>query len=212
MEDKIFQQQADKKELDAKYVSYNNASKQNQELNDEHKKILSKFYEHIALYSAGAITFSTTMLGFVLPNNSTALATINFYLPNIIFLYISWLGFGIAFVTAILYKRFDAYYLSAFGFTNYTKRYREYLETELSFIEKYKGKFMFTGGTEQGVMGVDQNNANKLSKAHRTNKKTMDLNFKLMQWCVNLALVGAGVGVVALIFFSFLLTQTIVFS
>ena len=137
MED-IFKQQVEKQELENKAKDYSFASKQNQELNDEHKKILSKFYEHIALYSAGAIPFTTTILGFVLPSNASALGTETLIIPNIVFLYISWLGFGTAFVASILSKRFDAYYISAFGFANYTKKYHEYLETQISFIKKMK--------------------------------------------------------------------------
>lgn len=210
--DDIFQQQADRQELENKAKDYSLASQQNQELNNEHKQILSKFYEHIALYSAGAITFTTTILGFVLPSNASALTVIKFYLPNITFLYIAWLGFGISFVSSILSKRLDAYYLSAFGFANYTKRYHEYLETQVSFIKKYEGSVTFTSGTEEEVLQVDKSNIGKLKEAHTLNDKNAKKYFKYFKISTNVALIGAGVGLLSLILFAFLLTQSIIYK
>ena len=71
---------------------------------------------------------------------------------------------------------------------------------------------MFTGGTQQEVLEVDKSNIQKLKEAHTSNDKNSKKYFKFFMLSTNTALIGAGIGVVSLILFAFLLTQTIVYK
>lgn len=48
--------------------SFNFAQKQREELNEEHRKKLTDYYEKIAIYCASAISFTVTLLGFLFNN------------------------------------------------------------------------------------------------------------------------------------------------
>lgn len=211
MDDPI-QYAADQQDLKNISEKYSLASKQNQELNDLHKKHLEKYYDNIALYSAGAITFSTTILGFVLPNNAAALGMTVFLIPTLYYLYFSWVGFLIGFLGAVISRKLDAYYLSAFGFTNYTKRYYEFLETQLTFMTKYPGQVIVTGGNKDESMDTDKINIQKLKEAHKKNDQSTKNYFFFMQLANNASQMGAILGIIFLLLFAFFLTKTMVFS
>jgi len=206
------QQQADKMELDAKKREYSLAQEQNQKLNDEHKAILSKYYDNIALYSAGAISFSVTLIGLVLANYPSSLSQIKLYFPNILFLYVSWISFAISFISSLLSKKCDAYYISAFGFTNYTKRYYKYLENELSFIKKYEGVIIYQDGSAKEIIGIDQTNLTKLESAHKLNDKNSKLFFTLMRIFHWTSEISATAGIVFLLTFMILLSQSVIYK
>lgn len=211
--DEYYQPQVEKKALDDAYSRYNSASKQNYEINKEHRTILGKFYEHIALYSAGAISFSTTLVGLVLANYHLSLAQTVLFFPNIYYLYACWFFFALAFIASLLSKKYDAFYISAFGMSRYTERYREYEEVQLELLEVNKDDILFTrGGEWQEQTQVKRDNIDKLKTAHGSNKKRSDIYWVIVRICYTTAQIGATLGLILLLLFSVLLTQSVVFG
>lgn len=211
MLDDYFKRAADDQTLKNKVESYNLANRQNQELNEEHRRILTKFYDNIALYSAGAISFSTTIIGLVLANYPQSLSSKVLLLPNISYLYVSWLAFAIAFTTALLSKRVDAYYLSAFGFAHWTKRYYEMLEKQGELMLKTPHRFVVEDGTLEESLKIDRSNIQKLKQAHVTNENKSKKYYFYMQICHRLAESAATLGLIFLLLFAVVLTQAVVF-
>jgi hypothetical protein len=201
---------ADDQALKDKVESYSNANKQNQELNDEHRRLLSKFYDNIALYSAGAISFSTTIIGLVLANYPQSLANKLLIFPNIYYLYVSWTMFAIAFSLSLFAKRFDAYYISSFGFANWTKKYYEMLEEQTEFTLKNPDRMVVKDTTLEASMKIDRENIQKLKQAHITNESKSKRYFGLVQISHRVAEIAAPLGLIFLILFTVLLTQSVV--
>ena len=208
--DNYYKAAADDQALKNKIESYSNANKQNQELNDEHRRLLSKFYDNIALYSAGAISFSTTIIGLVLANYPQSLATKLLLFPNIYYLYVSWAMFAIAFSLSLFAKRFDAYYISSFGFANWTKRYYEMLEEQTEFTLKNPDRMVVKDTTLEASMKIDRENIQKLKQAHITNESKSKRYFGLVQISHRVAEIAAPLGLIFLILFAVLLTQSVV--
>ena len=210
MLDDFYKAAADDQALKNKVESYSNANKQNQELNDEHRHLLSKFYDNIALYSAGAISFSTTIIGLVLANYPQSLANKLLIFPNIYYLYVSWAMFAIAFSLSLFAKRFDAYYISSFGFANWTKRYYEMLEEQTEFTLKNPDRMVMKDTTLEASMKIDRENIQKLKQAHITNESKSKRYFGLVQISHRVAEIAAPLGFIFLILFAVLLTQSVV--
>jgi len=208
--DDFYKAAADDQALKNKVESYSNANKQNQELNDEHRRLLSKFYDNIALYSAGAISFSTTIIGLVLANYPQSLANKLLIFPNIYYLYVSWAMFAIAFTLSLFAKRFDAYYISSFGFANWTKRYYEMLEEQTEFTLKNPDRMVVKDTTLEASMKIDRENIQKLKQAHITNESKSKRYFGLVQISHRVAEIAAPLGLIFLILFAVLLTQSVV--
>lgn len=210
MLDDFYKAAADDQALKNRIESYGNANKQNQELNDEHRRLLSKFYDNIALYSAGAISFSTTIIGLVLANYPQSLATKLLLFPNIYYLYVSWVMFAIAFTLSLLAKRFDAYYISSFGFANWTKKYYEMLEEQTDFTLKNPHRMVVKDTTLEESMKIDRENIQKLKQAHLTNESKSKRYFVLVQISHRVAEATAPLGLIFLILFAVLLTQSVI--
>jgi hypothetical protein len=100
-----------RKELDDKFKSYSAASKQNEELSDESRKTYNKYLDSILLYSAGSFSFTVALIGLVIGDKAKALAHIGFFLPNIYWLYVSWILFALTCFLILVSKRFRSKYI-----------------------------------------------------------------------------------------------------
>jgi len=102
-----------------KFEGFKIASLQNQQINSEHRQLLTNYYDKIIFYSAGAFSFTLALVGLVIENKVPALRASGFLFANVFWLYFSWGLFLLAGIFALVAKKIDAYQLANAGMSEY---------------------------------------------------------------------------------------------
>lgn len=205
------------KEMELKNASesLNIASTQRVELNEKHRELLHIYYDKIALYSASAISFTITIIGFVL-SSKLKIYTNNYFVnlfPLIYLLYITWIAFGIAFISAIIGRKLDAYYISAYGAENYVQKLGKFEKKKSEFANEYPDMITFTDNADN--ISVDKWAEGREETALAAAKKAAEFKEEKEKyfWLFNksrlFAEVFALIGTVSLIIFSIFTTQSL---
>lgn len=188
----------------------NKAGKHNQELSKEHLSALGKFYDNLALYSAGAISLSVTFMGYIISSKPEVLNESIFGFGIINFLYISWFAFVVSFIASLLVKKYSAYHLSAFGFSNYTKHYKEFCEVKVQYLKSNPQDLIFQDGDLDENLNVQKSNLNKISKAHNHNVGKEKKYLKTTKVLKLLSEFGVFLGIILLVTFSVFITRLLI--
>jgi len=200
-----------KLELDGAYKDLKIAAEQNQELHDESRKIFAELYDKILLYSAGAFSFSATLIGLVVSNKIEALSKVGFIFHNIYWLYGSMSCFLLVCFLVLLAKRFDAEYTAVVGMVNYidkSKAKEESLITALNTMSILITK----GGTKESELTTARENIKKYEMAYLSNSKIKTRAYNIMYYAHLLTEMVVMVATFLLLFFVIQLSQAIIWG
>jgi len=213
MENQFQKEAIAKHEMDIVYNDLSKAANQNEELSDESRNIYADYYNKILLYSAGAFSFITTLIGFVLPDKPSLLAKVSFFLPNIYWLYISMSFFLLAGFSVLLSKRFDAEYTRNFGMRNYLEKLKIKEETMLKMMQKHDHKFLITkNGSPQQEIDTANKNIPKIDKGLKESKQQQEFSYKAMHFFHITSEWFSFIATIVLFIFVIILSQTIVWG
>ena len=117
--------------------SFNLSQKQRQDLNEEHRKKLSDYYEKIAIYCASAISFTVTLLGFLFNNKELLPVYRSFFLgyPSIYLIYSGWILLALSLVSSLLSRKMDALYVLSFGQYLYLNKGKDFESKRIDLIK-----------------------------------------------------------------------------
>jgi hypothetical protein len=200
-----------RKELDDKFKSYSAASKQNEELSDESRKTYNKYLDSILLYSAGSFSFTVALIGLVIGDKAKALAHIGFFLPNIYWLYVSWILFALTCFLILVSKRFRSKYIGHFGMANYVAKYKDYEEAQLKTVREQNGNAYFEKSQEE-FEKTKRHNIALLTEVMNNQNKKRDFSYNIMRICHSIAEISTMAGLIFLLLFSIQLGQAIVWQ
>lgn len=205
----LFKPQVDYHNLQGKQEKLSSAGRQNEDINKEHRQILNTYYEKILFYSAGAFSFTLALIGLVVNNKTEALAKIGFLLPNVDWLYGSWVFFILAGISALISRKLDAYYIANYGMARYTEAYKNYVIEEVGFVEQNPSHIQMSESYVEYKKTAD-NNLGKLTKANKENETREKRYYKAMRIMCFSSEALAVLGTMLLFFFGVQLTQAIV--
>jgi len=199
-------------DLMKKQEALNKAGHENERLNREHLGELGKFYEHLALYSAGAISLSITFVGYILSNHTSALNYELISIKSIYLLFASWISFGLSFSSSLFVKKYSAYYTSAFGMTNYTKHYLDYSRAQLACLTNSSDQIVLQHGSLAENIATEEHNYKIIDSAHSHNRAFESKYYKRMKLLKRLSEIGAFLGITLMIFFAMVIIWTVINS
>lgn len=205
----LFKPQVDYHNLQGKQEKLTNAGKQNEDINKEHRERLNTYYDKILFYSAGAFSFTLALIGLVVENRTPALAKVGLLLPNVYWLYGSWICFLLAGIFVLLSRKLDAYYIANFGMAHYTEAYKSYVMEELDFVRQNPTQVLMSESYDEYKKTSDSN-LQKLTKANKENKDKEKFFYRTMRFTSLASELAAGIGIILLFFFGVQLTQAIV--
>ena len=189
------------------------AGKQNEQLTDESRSIYSEYYNKILLYSAGAFSFNTTLIGLVLSNKPKILAKVGIFVPNIYWMYLSMCLFLLAGAAVLVAKRLDAQYTGSFGMRNYLDKLKIKELTMKKMMGKFGDKFIITkDGTPKQEIAIANSNIPKITNAFIKNKSSEDFANKTMRVTKLLSEVFVLIATIALFIFVIQISQGIVWG
>ncbi len=196
--------------------SFNFAQKQWEELNEEHRKKLTDYYEKIAIYCASAISFTVTLLGFLFNNKDILPIYKSLFLgqPIIYFIYGGWICLALALAASLLSRNMDAFYVSYFGHHHYLEKGKIFESKRIDFIKKNPGlKLIDISNAElPGWISEKESLLLKMPDALKKSKKWRDFYFLLLRLTRNLSEIGAFIGTGLILIFSILSAQRILYG
>lgn len=205
----LFKPQVDYHNLQGKQEKLSTSGRQNEEINKEHRDTLNIYYYKILFYSAAAFSFTLALIGLVVENRIEALAKTAVLIPNVFWLYASWISFLLASISALISRKLDAYYIANFGMARYTEAYKNYVTEEVSFVEQNPSHILMSESHEEYKKTADEN-LRKLTTANEENKKKEKRFYAAMRVVCVSSETLAFLGAILLVLFGILLTQAIV--
>jgi len=209
MNNQYLEVQSKLKNIEDEQKALTNASRANEEVNKEHRGALASYIDKILFYSAATFSFSLALLNLVLSNRIDALRSVGFIIPNIEWLYLSWVLYLISCIAALLNKKFDAYYVANFGMENWTLHQSKFTLLMSNFVKSYPGKIVVEQGVEQYIELGDKN-LETLKNAIVENRKKKLLFYNLTRLSFNICEYGALLATLSLFIFAMQLAQKIV--
>jgi hypothetical protein len=200
-----------KLELDGAYKDQKLAAEQNQELHDESRKIFAELYDKILLYSAGAFSFSATLIGLVVSNKIDALSKVGFIFHNVYWLYGSMSSFLLVCFLVLLSKRFDAEYTAVVGMVNYIDKSKAKEESLIKALNKMS-ILITKGGTKESELTTARENISKYEVAYLSNSKLKNRSYLIMYYSHLAAEIMVLTGTLLLLLFVIQLSQAIIWG
>lgn len=207
---------SDFEEINNAQSDFNFSQKQRQKLNQEHRNKLAEYYDKIAIYSASAISFTVTLLGFLFNKKEILPIYKSLFLgfPVIYLIYTGWILLLTALITSLVSRKMDAFYVSAFGHVNYLEKGEKFESKRLNLIKKHPDlQLMDISASELPTWIKEKEDIlKKIPNAIEQTKKQRDFYFLMLRVTRNISELGSLIGIGLIIAFSILSAQRMLFG
>lgn len=207
--DTHIKQQSQIDDINSAQKSLTKAGRDNETLNNEHRRGLEKYIDKILFYSASVFSFSLALLNIAGESKTPYLSQVGLLIPNVYWLYASWFLYLVSCISALLNKKLDAYYLSNYGMANWLN-HKLALENKVSdFVQSYPNQIV----VEQGIAKYTQissTNRKKYNFAIKRSKRNETIFYMMSRFFFVLCELSALSATITLFIFAIQLSQAVV--
>ncbi len=183
------------------------AAKDAERLRDESMRVFTDYYDKILFYSAGAFSFTLALVNLVSQSGKIlALTKISVYVPNVYFLYLSWVCYLTTCVLIICARKLHAIYLGYAGMAYYAEKVKDFRLTQANLVSSPIAQIFSVTGFTNAAEKLSED-AKMIEKQEIKNKEKAELFYKLKMTLSNLSEILALLATILLLIFSIFVTQ-----
>lgn len=181
-------------------------------LNKESLKEFNEYYDKILFYSAGAFSFTLALVNIVAQQDKVgALTKISFLVPNVYWLYTSWVCYLFVCIFIIWNKKLHAVYLGFVGMGRYAEKVKDLRNAEVAILSLPDAQIFSVTGSTDAVDNLTKN-SDMIKGKEKENKDNADFYYKwkmrIASACEYLAILATAL----LLLFSIFVTQTFIWD
>lgn len=197
---------------DSASTAVQSAAKDVEFLNKESLKGFDTYYDKILFYSAGAFSFTLALVNIVAQQGKVvALTKSSFYIPNVFWLYVSWVCYLLVCALIIWNKKLHALYLGYVGMGRYAEKVKELRKAEVALLSSPLSTILSVTGSTDAVENLAKN-AEEIEEKEKENKSGESFYYKLKMLIGTVCEVLVLVATALLLFASVLITQTFIWG
>lgn len=205
-----YQHLVDKKKSASEEVEL--AGEDLQSLNKESLNGFDTYYDKILFYSAGAFSFSLALVNVITEQSKVeALTKISFILPNIFWLYGSWICYLAVCILIIWNKKLHAVYTGFYGMGRYTEKLKNLRNAEAALLSSPLTQVVSVTNSENAIKELTKD-AKMIADKEKENKQKAEHFYKLKMRVANAAELLALTATALLLLGSILITQTFIWE
>lgn len=177
-------------------------------LNKESLKGFNEYYDKILFYSASAFSFTLVLVNIVAQQDKVgALTKSSFIIPNVFWLYTSWVCYLFVCVLIIWNKKLHAVYLGFVGMGRYAEKVKDLRNTEVALLSLPNAQIFSATGSTDAIDNLTKN-ADMVKGKEKENKEKADFYYERKMRIASISEYLALLATVLLLLFSIFVTQT----
>lgn len=181
-------------------------------LNKESLKGFDNYYDKILFYSAGAFSFTLALVNIVAQQDKVgALTKSSFIIPNVFWLYASWVCYLFVCALIIWNKKLHAVYLGFVGMGRYAEKVKDLRKTEVALLSFPTVQLFSATGSTDAIEKLTEN-AQMIKSKEKENKEKADFYYKLKMRIATISECLALIATALLMLFSILVTQAFIWN
>jgi len=181
-------------------------------LNKESLKGFDVYYDKILFYSAGAFSFTLALVNIVAQQERVAALTkSSLLIPNVFWLYGSWVCYLIVCALIIWNKKLHAFYLQLEGLGRYTEKVSDLCKAEAALFSSPLTQIVSVTGSQDATEKLLENAA-MIEKKAKENTGKAESQYKLKTRIALIAELLALAATMLLLLGSILITQTFIWG